>query len=201
MITDNPQERALCLFHHVTPSLPMTDLVMAPPQMCPEVQARILGRWSPLLLAACLGACDRTDRDMPGSASSAASTTSTVGSTSIPSAVPSPPTPEERTREIARLWAFALPSYEHGARMCAIFEGSDLERRPALDAWGTPLDVRCDGSALEYRMRSAGSDRHILTSDDIEMIHQSGSRSPFRPYLPFDLPRGPRPLASSATSH
>lgn len=38
-------------------------------------------------------------------------------------------------------------------------------RQPAVDPWGTPFDIACDGRRV--RVRSAGPDRRLDTADDI----------------------------------
>lgn len=88
--------------------------------------------------------------------------------------------PEAQTQRIARQWAYLLPSFQLRAKMCDQYEISHERDRAPLDAWGTPLQVRCDQAATNYVLTSAGPDRHLGTADDLTMRYMSSPMTFYR---------------------
>ena len=84
-----------------------------------------------------------------------------------------PESPEQSMRLLVEKYAYeAFPQWaiEHMDAHCprSIDELSPvIARDNALDAWGTPIELRCGDPIRGAFIRSAGPDRHFDTPDDI----------------------------------
>ncbi len=82
------------------------------------------------------------------------------------------PTAADDTRRLVRQFAFeAFPQWaaHHVDDACprTLDELAPIIARPTVDAWGTPLEMRCGTGIRGAYIRSAGPDRRFETTDDI----------------------------------